>query len=122
MKILYFLFLVLVPLFPFNESKVRWLSPLEHDFGDIKHNEPVEHDFKFVNISNDLLTIDNVRTSCGCTASDWVDVPTGAADTSAVSIIYDATKPGYFRKKIKVFFRGQRSAEILYVEGFVLDE
>lgn len=122
MKIVYFLFLALLPLLPFDESKVKWLSPLEHDFGDIKHNEPVEHDFKFVNISDALLTIDNVRTSCGCTASDWVDAPTGIADTSAVSIVYDAAKPGYFRKKIKVFFRGQRNAEILYVEGFVLEE
>jgi len=122
MKTFYFLLLVFTPILPFNESKVKWLTPLEHDFGDINHNEPVTHLFEFVNISDKLLTIDNVRTSCGCTASDWEYVPTAIADTSAVSIVYDAAKTGYFRKKIKVYFHGQRNAEILYIEGFVLEE
>ena len=122
MKIFYLILLVFTPLLTFNESKVQWLSPLEHDFGDIKHNEPVVHLFEFVNISEEALTIDNVRTSCGCTASDWEDAPTAIADTSAVSITYDAFKTGYFRKKIKVYFHGQRSAEILYIEGYVLEE
>ena len=122
MKLLYFLSLFIIPFLPINESKVEWLSPLEHDFGDIEYNVPVEHNFKFVNISDELLTIDNVRTSCGCTASDWVDEPTAASDTSAVEISYDAAKTGYFRKKIKVYFTGQRGAEILYIEGFVLED
>ncbi len=122
MKLLFFLFLITIPILSLHESKVKWLSPLEHDFGDIQLNVDVAHYFKFVNISDELLTIDNVRTSCGCTASDWVAEPTAVADTSAVKITYDAAKPGYFRKKIKVFFHGQRKAEVLYVEGFVIEE
>ena len=112
----------MIPFLPINESKVEWLSPLEHDFGDIELSVPVNHSFKFVNVSDQLLTIDNVRTSCGCTASNWEDEPTAAADTSVVEIIYDAAKTGYFRKKIKVYFHGQRTAEILYIEGFVLED
>jgi len=122
MKLVYLFTLFILPLFSFNESKVEWISPLEHDFGDIEQNKPVVYDFKYVNISDDLLTIDNVRTSCGCTASDWIDIPVEASDTSAINIEFDAAKLGYFRKKIRVFFTGQRKAEILYIEGFVIDE
>ena len=122
MNIVYFIALLTIPLLPLNESKVEWLSPLEHDFGDIEIKVPKEHNFKFVNISDELLTVDNVRTACGCTASDWEEEPTEPSDTSAIKIIYDAAKPGYFRKKIKVYFHGQRKAEILYIEGFVLGD
>jgi hypothetical protein len=122
MKLIYLLSLAAIPFLSFNDSKVKWLSPLEHDYGDIEQNVPKQHNFKFVNISDELLTIDNVRTSCGCTASDWEDEPTEASDTSAVNITYDAAKTGYFRKKIKVYFHGQRKAEILYIEGFVLED
>lgn len=122
MKIVYFLAFLILPFLSTNDSKVKWLTPLEHDFGDIKPNIETSHSFKFVNISDDLLTIDNVRTTCGCTASDWEEEPTQVSDTSAIKITYDAAKPGYFRKKIKVYFHGQRQAEILYVEGFVLDD
>jgi len=122
MKSLYILSLFILPFFSFNESKVEWLSPLEHDFGDIELKVPKEHKFKFVNVTDELLTIDNVRTTCGCTASDWEEEPTEASDTSSIKITYDAAKPGYFRKKIKVFFHDQRKAEILYIEGFVLGD
>jgi hypothetical protein len=122
MKIVYFLSLLILPFLFVNDSKVKWLSPLEHDFGDIKPNVEASHHFEFVNISDEPLTVDNVRTSCGCTASDWEEEPTQAADTSTIKITYDAAKPGYFRKKIKVYFHAQRQAEILYIEGFVLED
>ncbi len=122
MKTVYFLAFLVIPFLPTNDSKVKWLSPIEHDFGDIKLKVAASHSFEFVNISDGLLTVDNVRTSCGCTASDWEEEPTEAADSSAIKITYDAAKPGYFRKKIKVFFHGQRKAEVLYIEGFVVDD
>ena len=121
MKIVYFLSVLFFPLLFTNESKIEWLSPLEHDYGDLELGVPVDHHFKYVNNTGELLTIDNVRTSCGCTATDWVDEPILAGDTSSIKITYDSAKTGYFRKKIKVYFTGQRKAEILYIEGFVLD-
>jgi len=41
----------------------------EHDFGDIKQGEKVNHVFVLTNSGGDLLTITNVRASCGCTAA-----------------------------------------------------
>ncbi len=102
-------------------SRVEWLVPKEHDFGDIPRNEPVTVDFKFINTSDEPLFIDNVRTTCGCTATNWSEAPVAAGDTSSIIITYNAKKKGYFRKKAKVYLDGQRKAEILYVEGYVVD-
>jgi hypothetical protein len=41
----------------------------EWDFGAVKKGEIVSHDFQVKNNSERTLTIKNVSTSCGCTAS-----------------------------------------------------
>jgi hypothetical protein len=41
----------------------------EWDFGAVKKGEIVSHDFRVKNNSERTLTIKNVTTSCGCTAS-----------------------------------------------------
>jgi hypothetical protein len=114
--------LLLSPIFLQTGNTVEWLTPMEHDFGDIEQGKPVEFHFKFKNITEEPFVIDNVRTTCGCTASDWSDIPVAASDSSAIKITFDAYKTGWFRKKIKVYFSGQRKAEILYIEGYVLEE
>ena len=100
-------------------SNVEWISETTHDFGDLKGGKPVTHDFRFKNISDAPLTIDNVRSTCGCTGADWADEIVPAGEEGVIKIQYDARKEGYFYKKITVFFSGQRKAEKLFIEGFV---
>lgn len=121
MKIVTFLFLIMSPILFKGEKVAKWLGPQEHDFGDIPQGQPVDYFFKFKNVSQEAFVIDNIRTTCGCTAPDWSEAPTESDSTSQIKITYDAYKTGYFRKKIKVFFSTQRKAEILYVEGYVLE-
>ena len=42
----------------------------EWDFGQIKQGEILNHDFILKNETNNILTINNIHTSCGCTASE----------------------------------------------------
>lgn len=119
MQTSYLVYFALLSLLFVSPSKVEWSGPLEHDFGDITHREPVEHDFAFKNISGEDLIIDNVRTSCGCTVPDWDETPIPADSIGHIKVQFDARDVGYFRKKIKVYFDGQRKAEKLYIEGFV---
>ena len=119
----YFSYLLIVIPFLFTGTPVvEWQGAMEHDFGDLERDKPVDHYFKFKNVSGEPITIDNVRTTCGCTAPDWSFEPVMADSLSQLKITYDAHRTGYFRKKIKVFFNSQRKAEILYVEGYVLEE
>ncbi len=127
MKALPFLFL-LIPVFysqGFRQeaepaSKVEWLGATTHDFGDVQRHQPVRHDFHFRNLSGAPIIIDNVRTSCGCTVPDWDKAAVPPDSTGIISVEYDARDPGYFLKKVKVYFHGQRRAEVLYVEGDVV--
>lgn len=103
-------------------SKVNWESPTEHDFGEIPYGKDVSHTFYFKNISPDSLFIDNVRTSCGCTAAEWEDSATPPDSIGAIQIEFDGEANTYFRKWIKVYFNGQKKAERLYISGEVYRE
>jgi hypothetical protein len=100
---------------------VEWRSPVHHDFGAIKHLQPVTVSFVFKNLLSTPLVIDNVRTTCGCTAPDWSEAPTAPGAENTILIEYDAKKIGYFEKKIKVYFDGVRKPETLIIEGEVVE-
>lgn len=117
-----YLFIVANVFQPTTSSKVVWLDETEHEFGDVEMNKPIQHTFTFKNISDAPLTIDNVRTSCGCTGTTWSDVPVLPDSTSTIVLEYDAKQAGYFRKYARVYFNGQRKAEKLWVIGFVLEQ
>lgn len=102
-----------------NTPVVEWTTPMDHDLGDIELEKPVTVQFQYINISDKAITIDNVRPTCGCTAPTWTDAPIEPDSIGTIEIEYSASQPGYFRKKIKVFFNAQQKAERLYVEGFV---
>lgn len=118
MRILLFICFVFTANF-FFDSKVEWLSPTSHDFGDIVHQKPVRFNFSFKNVSGSPITIDNVRTTCGCTTPDWQEAPIFPDSTSNITVEYDARDVGFFKKQIKVYLKGQRKAEKLWIEGFV---
>ena len=100
-------------------SGITWHTPTTHDFGDMVQFEADSVRFVWQNSSPDTLLIDNVRTTCGCTAPSWTyaPIPPGATDTILVG--YDAKRPGYFRKTVKVFFSNRRTAHRLVVQGYV---
>jgi hypothetical protein len=114
-------FLIIVSQFTlFDTSKINWMTPQDHDFGEIRRGSTHTHVFEFKNLSDKPLTIDNVRTDCGCTASDWEEEPVKPNALGKITITFDATKVGYFQKKITVWIRGQKQAEKLTIEGEVL--
>ncbi len=102
-----------------QQQPVQWLSGTDVDIGDLKKDQPKTTVFSFVNTSGKVLTIDNVRSTCGCTTPDWEQLAIPPGDTSAIEITYDAAKEGWFRKKITVYFSGIRKPEKLFIQGYV---
>ncbi len=115
------LFFVLINTLRLNGSALVWLTPTSHDFGEISKNQPVKHVFEFKNTSNEPLVIENVRTDCGCTATDWDEEPVAAAENGKITVTYDAAKTGIFYKKLTVWIKGQRKPEKLFIEGDVVE-
>lgn len=102
-----------------NAPQIRWLDPTTADLFDIPYRETTSVEFRYINAGTEPLLIDNIRTSCGCTAAEWSRAPLSPDSTGVIRIEYDAREHGYFRKQIKVYFNGQRRAERLYIEGEV---
>lgn len=49
-----------------NKSKITFVET-KHDFGKVPQGEELVYQYKFTNVDEDTLRIDNVRASCGCT-------------------------------------------------------
>ena len=115
-----FLLLYLLPLFSIiHNAPVQWLSQQDYEFTEVVQNEPVTCFFRFKNHSDVPILIDNVRTTCGCTAPDWSVEPIEPQGVSEIKVVYDAKKLGYFKKKIRVYFSNQKRAEVLTIQGIV---
>ncbi|MCB0706305.1 MAG: DUF1573 domain-containing protein [Saprospiraceae bacterium] len=100
---------------------VEWLQPMTIDFGDLQGRDEVQTTFEFRNISDSAIIIEAVRPGCGCTAPDWSEEAIPPDSTAQLVIWYIPKKEGYFKELIKVYFSGQRKAERIYIEGYVVD-
>lgn len=110
-----------ISLLIFSSLAVEWTNDTHHDFGDVIYGQSVVYEFPFKNVGTEPLVIDNVRASCGCTATEWPQEPIPPDSTSVITVDYDAKDKGYFYKKVKVFFQGIRKAEKLTIEGDVIE-
>jgi hypothetical protein len=116
---------------PSDSAKIKWLDPTTHKFEKIRSNpkglplaekeSETAHVFRFQNISTKPIVIDNVRTDCTCTASEWSEKPIAPQEISHIKLRYDSQKLGYFRKKATVWINGQKKPERLWIEGEVVE-
>lgn len=62
----------------------------EHNFGTIAQGEKVSYTFNFRNIGDGALQINDVTTSCGCTASKYSIEPVAPGESGTVEVIFDS--------------------------------
>jgi len=84
----------------------QWMNPKlliqqsEYDFGDIKQGEKVSHVFVLKNSGGDLLTITNVRPSCGCTAALPEKNKLGPGESTNLKVTFNSS--GRFGRQKKL--------------------
>lgn len=105
--------------YTFSLAGIHWLTPTDHDFGTVARGESVSHHFVYQNKTDGPIVIDNVRTTCGCTAPDWSSSALAPGATDTLRIVFQGQKKGSFSKQIKVYFSAQRHAERLQITGTV---
>jgi hypothetical protein len=75
----------------------------EHNFGDIKQGDKVEHTFTFENTGDAPLIITDVRVTCGCTATNWSRDPIPPGETSTLTVKFNsAGKRGMQNKVVTI--------------------
>lgn len=104
-----------------GQGEVHWLE-MEHDFGLIHEEDgKVSCAMRMVNTGDSALIITHVRTSCGCTASDYDKSPIAPGDTTSIRITFDpAARPGEFVKNVFVYTNGSPRRSSVEIRGQVI--
>ncbi len=94
-----------------------------HDFGTIKEEDGrVSHVFTFKNVTEEVLTIKNVRASCGCTTPAWSKEPIAPNAEAQITVTYNASgRPGAFHKSVTVTLSNgtEDFTQVLFIKGKV---
>ena len=115
------LLLCLLPLVAVGQGRMVWLEN-EHDFGTVREQDgKLTCAMRFVNVGDSALVVTQVRTTCGCTASDYPHHAIAAGDTAVVTLTYNpAGRPGEINKQAFVYTNAQPRRSVLTIKGFVI--
>jgi len=100
------------------EAAFNW-AQTSYDFGKIKHNTPVTHEFRFTNNGNVPLVITAVKASCGCTVAEYTKDPVAPGAEGFVKATYSAATEGVFTKTITVNSNSTDGIVTLIIKGEV---
>jgi len=83
------------------------------DFGAIKQGETVSHTFVLTNSGGDLLKINNVQASCGCTAASPDKSELAPGESTNLTVKFNSTgRMGNQVKTVKIFTNDPQSPEM----------
>ena len=87
------------------------------DFGSFQKTEKQERSFVLINTGNQVLVIQDVTTSCGCTKVDYSKEPVRPSGTLELKVIYEAEQAEHFNKAITVYCNAENSPLRLTIKG-----
>ena len=93
------------------------IDNLVMDLGRFPMSEKQERSFVLTNTGNNLLVIQDITTSCGCTKVEYSKEPIRPGGTLKVKVIYEAEQKGYVNKSVKVYCNTKDSPVRLTVKG-----
>lgn len=99
-------------------TTVAWDSTF-YDFGKVKQGMIVEYSFRFINTGPATLVIANVKSSCGCTLTDW-PATVAPGETGNIKVKFNtAEKSGQHLKTIRVLANTNPPETLLQLGGEV---
>ncbi len=79
------------------------LAADSYDFGTVAQGAAVKHIFKFKNVGTDTLKIEQVRSSCGCTAAESSKIIPPQKDGQIEVNFNTASQMGQVSKTVYIF-------------------
>ena len=101
--------------------ELKWEKTI-HDFGNIPQDVPAKVSFKLMNTSNQPMIIQEVKGSCGCTATAHTEEAIAPGESTVISATYNARKLGVFNKTVSVTTNLGPDASILRIKGAVVEQ
>lgn len=92
-----------------------------HNFGIAKIGDTIRYEFKLKNVSDNLLKINQIGTSCSCTGAIISDSIIKKNNFAVISITYIPTieNKGFIKNSIVVEANTNPTFTTLYLEGMV---
>jgi hypothetical protein len=101
------------PFIAFTESS--------HDFGDIEQGDVVQYIFEFENKGDAPVVLADVRTTCGCTASEWVREPIAPGASAKIKVTFNSSgKIGRQNKVVTIMSNAANNPERVSIVTNVL--
>jgi hypothetical protein len=101
---------------PAEEALV--LKETSFNFGKIAQNRPVTHVFQVTNSSKEVIRLENVQASCGCTTPEWSREPIQPGATTDIKVGYNAALEGTFSKTVTIIYNNNQT-KVLVISGNV---
>lgn len=105
-----------------EEGQEIFFSKTTHDYGEIQKGADGKYAFTFKNIGDKPIVINKVRTTCGCTATQWSGDPIEPGESGEITIRYNTALTGSFMKSSYVYSTAANSPVKLTVKGKVIDD
>lgn len=102
------------------EAIFDWAATV-YDFGEIKVNVPVTHEFTFTNTGDVPLVITSVQASCGCTVTSYSTDAIEPGAEGSVKATFNAAKIGQFTKSVTVNANTAEGVVQLSIKGEVVE-
>ena len=102
-----------------DSPKIKF-DETSHNFGTFPESEPVQKCvFKFTNVGNQPLVINQAVASCGCTVPEYTKTPIPPGGKGTVEVTYNGKGkfPGHFKKSITIRTNGIYAVTRIYIEG-----
>ena len=104
-----------------DDGSFNW-AETSFDFGKIKVNKPVTHEFSFINAGDAPLVITSVQASCGCTVAKYSKDAIAPGASGYVTATYNAARVGVFTKTVTVNANTGSGAVVLTIKGEVVEQ
>ena len=117
---LYYILFLLVCVTALNaqtiDTTTLWPNGTELDFGYYESRGVERFDSLLLQNNTDTpFIIENIRSSCGCTAVDWPLEPLEPGARIYIPVAFRCTKGGYVEKHLDVFLSHLAKRERIYV-------
>ena len=102
-----------------DSPKIKF-DETSHNFGTFPETEPVQKCvFKFTNVGNQPLVINQAVASCGCTVPEYTKTPIPPGGKGTVEVTYNGKGKftGHFKKSITIRTNGIYVVTRIYIEG-----
>lgn len=86
-----------------NLTEVVWLDSTDRALGKLTPNKSIDIVWRFKNVGNKPLVIDNASASCGCTVPEKPEKPIAPGEEGIIKATFNGSGTGTILKQVHVY-------------------